>query len=97
MDKKLKETIKRAMPRKTILNKEDLFKALTEGIWTKLEGYDDELTCYHVLSFSHDELLICYGGINWDSGEVDYDPHRIKQKDKGKTWFLENQLKEEVK
>ena len=81
---------------KTILGKRDLFKVLTEGVWTKLEGLDEELTCYHVLSFSHDELLICYGGINWRNGEPSYSPHRIKQKDKGKTWFLENPFAEEI-
>ena len=81
---------------KTILSKRDLFKVLTEGVWTKLEE-DDELTCYHVLSFSSDELLICYGQLSWRTGEVDHRPHRIKQKNKGKTWFFENPFKEEVK
>lgn len=81
---------------KTILSKRDLFKALTEGVWTKLEE-DEELTCYNVLSFSHNELLVCYGQINWRSGETDYCPHRINQKDKGKTWFFENPFEEEVK
>lgn len=81
---------------KTILSKRDLFKVLTEGVWTKLEE-DEELTCYRVLSFSHDELLICYGQLNWHTGEVDHRPHRIKQKDKGKTWFLENPFEEEMK
>ena len=81
--------------RKTVLGKRDLFKVLTEGVWTKLEH--EEISHYHVLDFNNDELLICFGGINWNSGETNFYPHRIKQKDKGKTWFLENPYKEEAK
>ena len=80
---------------KTILSKRDLFKVLTEGVWTKLE--DEEISHYNVLDFNSDELLICFGGINWNRGETSFYPHRIKQKDKGKTWFLENPFEAEVK
>ena len=82
--------------RKTILTQRELLKVLTNGVWTQFQE-DKEITHYHVLDFNNDELLICYGQISWDSGEVDYDPHRINQKDKGKTWFFENPFEKEVK
>ena len=79
--------------RKTILTQRELLKVLTDGVWTQLQE-DEEITHYYVLD---DELLICLGRINWNSGETNYYPHRIKQKDKGKTWFFENPFEEEVK
>lgn len=74
----------------TILNDKELLKVIKYGIWTKLEGYDEKYTHYHVLDFNSDELLICYGGISWSNGETYYKPHRISQLDKNKTWFFGN-------
>lgn len=81
--------------RKTILTQRELLKVLTDGVWTRFQE-DKEITHYHVLDFNNDELLICFGGINWNSGETYYYPHRINQKDKDKTWFFENPHKDEV-
>lgn len=82
--------------RKTVLTQRELLKVLTDGVWTQFQE-DKEITHYHVLDFNNDELLVCFGEINWDSGETYYYPHRTNQKDKGKTWFFENPFKEEMK
>lgn len=78
----------------TVLNNKELLKVIKDGIWTKLEGCDEEYTHYHVIDFHSDELLICYGGIDWSDGETYYKPHRISQRDKNKTWFFENPVVE---
>ena len=56
----------------------ELLSALKYGIKTKLKGLDKKLETYKVLDFDDEELLICYGGISWQTGETSYTPHTIK-------------------
>ena len=77
-----------------VLTDEEILKLLKYGLWIKLkEAEDKKLTHYYVLDFSYDELLICFGGIDWRTGETGYTPHVIKQSDKDKKWFFEPKKK----
>jgi hypothetical protein len=80
---------------KTILDDKELLKAIKNGVWAKLKGFDEEYTHYKVIDFNSNELLICFGGIKWDDGETNYYPHTVSQHAKNKIWFFENPIKKD--
>ena len=79
----------------TVLTDKDLLKAIKNGVWAKLKGFDEEYTNYRVIDFNSNELLICIGGVNWGNGETYYYPHAVSQHDKNKIWFFENPIKKD--
>ena len=83
------------MKTKTILTDEELLKALKNGIWTKVEGIDEEYTHYKVIDFNSNALLICISGINWQNGDTNHYPHIVSQLDKNETWFFKKPMEKE--
>lgn len=67
----------------------DIFK---NGIYTKIDGIDEKMTYYRVLDFNDEELLICYEKMNWETGELNYTPHRLKLADKNIKWYIAREV-----
>lgn len=77
-----------------ILSDEELLYVLKHGVWAKLTEDDHEWIHYNVLDFTGKDLLVCYSGIDWITGETWHKPHIIYQEDKNKNWFMEKPEKE---